>query len=131
MSRASVLAQARRAAEAGMVDACVIEKPVGQTKDPDTQVVTTTYETVYTGPCRMQQRPAQAQEETVGEQAVLMLTRELQLPVPTSTGVGAGHRAYLTTSTNDPALLGRFWTVKGEHGKTEASARRLVVEEVT
>lgn len=131
MSRASVLARARAAAEAGMVDTCVVEQPTGQTRDPDTHVVTTTYEPVYTGRCRMQQRPAQAQEQTVGEQAVLMLTRELQLPVATSAGVRAGYRVRLTTSVNDPALLDRAWIVKGEHGKTEASARRLVVEEVT
>jgi len=131
MSAASVLARGRAAAEALMVDACVIRRVTGTTTDPNTGVITPTYSTVYTGKCRVQQTNPTAHSTDAGEARLLMLPRVLQLPVSTSTGIRADDQVTITASALDPDLADRVFTVRGEFAKTHATARRLGVEEVT
>ncbi len=123
MSRASVLARGRAAATAGMVDACTITRVTGHTTDPDTGVQTPTTATVYTGACRVQQRtPGGARPADAG--------MELQLP-NSATGIAVGDTAVITASVNDGDLLGREFRVRELAHKSEATARRIGVEEVT
>ncbi len=131
MSAAEVLARGRLAAEALMVDECTIRRRAGSTTDPDTGQITPTYTTVYSGACRVQQRTGQAREETPGPAELLMVRRELHLPVATSTGVQAGDQVSMTASVHDPDLVGRVLVVRDEMAKSLATARRLGVEEVT
>jgi len=130
VSRASVLARGRAAAEAGMVDACIIRRITGQVTDPDTGEVTTTYTTIYEGKCRLQQQGQQARPEQAGEAYLLMLRRELQLPMSV-TGLRTEDEVTMTASAYDPDLPGRVFLVRDLFGKTEATARRVQVEEVT
>ncbi|PWR08577.1 hypothetical protein DKT68_15280 [Micromonospora acroterricola] len=127
----SVLARGRVAAEALMVDECVVEKVTGSTTDPDTGEVTDTYGPVYTGKCRVQQAAPSASDQRVGEADLLMVTRVLQLPVLTSTAVRAGHRVRLTGCVHDPGLVGRRFTIRAEFAKSHATSRRLGIEEAT
>lgn len=54
MSRESVLARGRFAAELGMVDACTIRRRnPGGTTDPDTGYPTQAYTQLYAGKCRV------------------------------------------------------------------------------
>jgi hypothetical protein len=53
----------------------------------------------------------------------------LQLPVATSGDVAVNDVVELTACVNDPSLVGRKFTVKGRHGKSQATARRLLVTE--
>jgi hypothetical protein len=131
MSRASVLARGRAAALAGMVDTCRITRVTSVVTDPDTGVQTPTTETVYEGVCRVQQRSASGTRPTdAGEAYALMLRLELQLP-NSATGIVVGDVAELLTSVNDSDLVGRLFRVHDLAHKSEATARRIGVEEVT
>jgi hypothetical protein len=131
MSRESVLARGRAAAEAGMVDSCVIRRRTGTTTDDNSGDVTPTYDVIYSGKCRMQQGAPAAASTDDGENEVLLVPRVLQLPVATSAGVRAGDRVVDYVSAHDPDLTGREFVVRQEMAKSHATARRLGVEEVT
>lgn len=130
MTVARVLAAGRRAAEALMVDECVIRRRTGETTDDESGVVTPTYTTVYAGRCRVQQPSATAQERESGEAALLMLRFELQVPMSVI-GVAADDEVEITASVHDPDLVGRQFVVRGLAHKTHATARRMQVEERT
>lgn len=131
MSRASVLARGRAAAEAGMTDTCTIVRITGTTTDPDTGQVTETTTPVYSGPCRLQERGGYPRDISVApDQPQLAANRELQLPVSTSGNVRAGDRATMDSSLNDPAAVGRRMWLRGQPTKSEATSRRFTVEEI-
>lgn len=131
MSVASALTRGRAAAEALMVDACVVTRVTGTTTDPDTGEVTATVATVYTGKCRMQQQASIARPDDVGEAYVLQQPFVLQLPMVGSEGVQAGDRVQITASVDADLTGARRWWVRGLAHKTHATARRLGLEEVT
>lgn len=130
MSAASVLARGRAAAERLMVDECTIRRRTGETTDPDSGVITPTYDTVYEGRCRVQQPAAQATEESPGEQHALMLRLEVHLPMNV-TGIEADDEVTITASVHDPDLPGRVFVVRDLAHKSHATARRLGVQERT
>lgn len=129
MSAASVLARGRAAAEALMVDTCLIQEVTGETTGTG-GVVTPTYATVYSGACRIQQPDAQARQEDAGQAYLLMSRRQLQLPMSV-TGVRADQRVTITASAHDPDLVGRVFVVRDEFAKSHATARRVGIEEAT
>jgi hypothetical protein len=130
MSAASVLARGQAAAEALMVDACTIRRATGETNDAH-GYTSTTYTTIYTGKCRIQQQSsAQAQQHDAAEDYLLMLRLEVQVPM-TVTGVQAGDEVLITASALDPDLPGRTFRVHDLAHKTHATARRLGVVERT
>lgn len=131
MSVDALLARGRAAAERLMVDQCVIRRRTGSTTDPDTGQITPVYEDVYTGKCRLQQRDVQAREENPGAAELLMVRRELHLPVVASAGVRAGDQVQITVCVHDPDLVGRRLVVRHEMSKSLATARRVGVEEAT
>lgn len=131
MSRASVLARGRTAAEAGMVDACTITHAGAATTDDLTGAVTGSPTAVYTGACRVQQPVAAGQREDVGEMSVVMLRLVLQLPVVGSEDVTRGDLVTITSCVNDAALVGRVFRIHDLAHKSEATARRFAIEEVT
>lgn len=115
-----------------MIDTCTITRITGSTLDTTTGVVTPTTTTVYSGPCRLQANQGMARNATpTPDDPVLMRYRELQLPVTTSTGVRQGDRVHIDTCVNDPDMAGTEHIVHDQHGKSEATARRLGIEEVT
>lgn len=131
MTRASVLARGRAFALAGFIDTCTITRVTSVVTDPDTGVQTPTTETVYEGVCRVQQRsPGGARPADAGEAYLLMLQMELQLP-NSATGIVVGDVATITASVNDVDLVGREFRVRELAHKSEATARRIGVEEVT
>lgn len=132
MSRASVLARGRTAAKAGMVDACIITRVTGTTTNPTTGAVTETVSTIYDGPCRVQELMGFSRDATAApDQAVLARYRVLQLPVTTSTDVRAGDRVVIDSSVNDPDLVGAVMVVRDPSAESEATSRRVGVEEIT
>jgi hypothetical protein len=132
MSRASVLARGRTAAEAGMADACTIRRASGSgTTDPVTGVPSQTYTTLYSGKCRVQQQVAIARPHDVGEDRVWLVRFDLQLPMATSAGLEVGDRVTITASVADPDLTGRVFMVNELAHKTEATSRRVGIIEVT
>lgn len=132
MSRASVLARGRAAAEAGMVDACTITRVSSDTMDPTTKVVTKTTSTIYSGPCRVQELLAFARDSSpTPVDPALMRYRTLQLPVETSESILRGDLVTITACVHDPDLVGKAMYIRDLSGKTEATARRIGIEEVT
>lgn len=131
MSVASALAAGRRAAEALMVDTCVIRRRVGESTSPDTGVVTPTYSTVYSGRCRVQQSETQARAVEAGEDYALMLRLEVQLPIDGTEGVRTEDEVVLGTGSLDADLTGRVLVVRGLAHKSHATSRRLGCEERT
>ncbi len=130
MSRSFTLARGRLAAEAGMTDTCTIRRSTGEDTD-ENGTTTPTWETIYSGKCRLQQSEGQSREENPGEAHVLLVRRELQLPVLTSVGIRADDVATIDTAVNDPDLVGKVFIIRGEAAKSEATSRRLGIDEVT
>lgn len=130
MSRASVLAAGRRAAEAGFVDTCTIRRVIGTTTDPNSGVVTPTYSTLYTGQrCRVQQR-AEATPAEAGEAHLEILPVEVQLPMAV-VGLAVDDEIVVTASAHDADLVGRVLLVRSLAHKTHATARRVGCRERT
>jgi hypothetical protein len=130
MSRALVLARGRSAAEAGMTDTCSIRRRTGSTTDENTGVETPSFVEIYTGKCRLQQSDADAQAQNAGEAYVLLQRVQLQLPISV-TGLKVGDEVTITASINDEDLVGRDFLLRDLPRKTDATARRVRVEEKT
>lgn len=130
MSRDSVLARGRAMAEAGMKDTVLIQRLSSESTDDLTGTVTPTWATVYEGKCRIQLRSGGSRTE-VGEASPVVVKPELQLPIIASTSVGHGDRATVISAADDPALAGHVFFIRDVAPKSEATARRLVMEEAT
>lgn len=131
MSRDSVLARGRAAAEAGMVDTCIVEAKTGTTTDRQTGDATTTYATVYSGKCQLKKGDALGERTTAGEGQVVILRPTLKLPIEGSEAVARGHRVTMTSCVHDPDTVGRQYTIRDEANQSAVTARRLILEEVT
>lgn len=133
MSAASVLARGRVAAAALMVDTCIIEHPTGPgATDLVTGVVTVTYATVYTGPCRLSRDPRMpgVSSGEVAEAHLAKLSSTLSVPMSV-VGVVEGDRVTMLTSAHDPELAGAQMRVMGPVHGTFLTARRFEVVEAT
>jgi hypothetical protein len=124
MSRDSVLDRGRTGAEAGMVDACTIRRITGESTNPDTGAVVRTYATQYTGECRVQQAKAAANQQDAGEDYVLLLRLEVQLPMSV-TGLEVGDEITITASAHDADLSDRVFLIRDLAHKTHATSRRV------
>jgi hypothetical protein len=131
MSRASVLARGRTAALIGMKDACTIRRRATGSTDPVTGYPTQTYTDLYAGQCRVQQAVAIARPHEVGEDYVLIVRFDLQLPVDGTEGLAVNDEVTITTAVNDPDLTGRVFLILELAHKSEATARRVGMTERT
>jgi hypothetical protein len=112
-----------------MVDACTITRQTGETTGAG-GVITPTTSTLYTGKCRVQFKPMQGNGADVGEAYLLLVRREVQLPM-TVTGLLEGDRITITASALDPDLVGKVYVVRDVEAKTHLTSRRVTVLEVT
>lgn len=131
---ASTLAELREMAESNMRDECTITR-AGEGKGPWNEAEGD-YDppprtTIYSGKCRVQIASVMGDAKSVdaGERDGTTQGSVLQLPVLTSGDVAINDVVELTECVNDPSLIGRMFTIKGRHGKSQATARRLRVEE--
>jgi hypothetical protein len=132
MALDALLARGRAAAESKlMVDACTITRVGARTTDTTTGAVTTPTSTLYTGQCRVQQKQAQAQREDTGEDHLLLLRLEVQLPVAGTEGLRVGDRITITASVHDADLLGRVFLIHDLAHATHKTARRVQCLEKT
>lgn len=115
-----------------MVDSCVITRVTGRAPAAGGHV-TETLTTVYSGPCRFQQPGGYGRNAIpTPVDPVLMHYRVLQLPVATSSGIEQGDRVTVVACVNDPSLVGAQLVVRDQDdGKSEATVRRLGVDQVT
>lgn len=112
-----------------MIDACVIRRQTGTSVDPNTGASVPTYSEVYSGKCRIMAWNVATSSPNVGQQRVDLLRSELHIPIGT-TGVQVNDVAEITAS-RDPDLVGRRLRLDNLMHKTDATARRFPVEEVT
>lgn len=124
------LRQGRRAAERRMVDTCRIDRKTGTTRDDESGTIIPTFTKVYEGKCRMQQAVSgQANEQDQGQDRLLLLRTELQLPIPVI-NLKVGDTVVMLSSL-DPDLVARVFTIRDLAHKTEATARRVQCTERT
>jgi hypothetical protein len=126
MSAESALARGRMAAEALMVDACTIRRVTSRTADPVSGDPAVTYLSPdpYAGKCRVQQAQAQAQREDIGEDNLLLLRLEVQLPM-TVVGLEVGDEITITASAYDPDLPGRVFLIHDLAHASHKTSRRV------
>ena len=127
VNRGDVLARAQAFAEAGMVDTCTIRRRSGTgTTDPDTGYPIEAYvdPDPYAGRCRVQQHQATANRQDIGEDNLLLLRVEVQLPVSV-VGLQVGDEITITAAAHDQDLVGRVFRIHDLAHKTEPSARRV------
>lgn len=123
---------ARLAAEALMIDSCIVTRSGGgRVWDEETgQYTQPAPLTVYTGKCKVKTRATGTSEAEVGEQQVGVLQWEVHLPVLGSEAVVRGDTITVTACQLDPALVGMTFTVTSLHAGSYKTSRRLPVEAV-
>jgi Family of unknown function (DUF6093) len=132
VSVVDLLTARRAAAEALMVDTCMIDGQTGTTLY-DNGSETPTYTTVYTGKCRVQIQAASSSTAAreVGDQQVSLLAIVVQVPVVGTEGIHVRDRVTLLRATYDADLEGRVFWVSQPAPSSDASARLLSCVEVT
>lgn len=131
MSRESVMRRGRSFARAGFVDSCRITRLTGETVDPNTGAVIPLYATLYDNQvCRMQTRGYWGERKDIGEAGIVQWTMEIQLPIEV-VGLRINDYIEILSSAYDPELVGHRMLLRDLNFKTEATARRVLVTEVT
>jgi hypothetical protein len=120
----------RRAAEALMVDACTVGRPVDVYTDQTNGQVVTVSTPVYEGRCKVQQTIAQSSSPEAGSHQYTVQTARLDLPVSAGP-VMVDDTVTVTAAVMDPQLVGRVYRVVELFHKSFATAQRVRVEEVT
>lgn len=129
MSADDLTLRGREKAEALMTATCRI------TRKGPTQVLnesTGQYEfeliEVYSGKCKLKQADTQVAGAEAAGQLLIKQDSILSLPVEGTAGVREDDIAELLTNPLDTELVGARYRVKGGHGQSYATARRLPVE---
>lgn len=132
MSATTITLRGRAAALALMQDACTVRHLTGSTADPETLVLTPTYTTVYSGPCKLQQASPPANPTEVGEAAVFVGQLVLHLPVTAATAlVSPDDPITIDVCVLDASLVGKVFKLRGPAHKSFATARRYPLVEVS
>lgn len=132
----SALLEGRALIESLMTDTCTITRAgTGERVfDEDTMQYTDPARvTVYSGKCRVQVKSviASSSDASAGDRVATVQEFELQLPVAGTEGIAVHDVAEVTAAAHDASLVGRKFTVVARHEKSQATARRLRVAEVT
>jgi|SRR5690554_3777870 len=123
----------RRRAEALMVDQCTITRIVGEPGEVDPTTgkrVPPATATVYSGRCKVQTYEPHESKPESGEHVWTVQRYSVHIPVGAPV-VEVDDRIQITQSVIAPHLVGRTYRVAGVHHKSMATARRLLVDEVT
>ena len=133
MTAATALARGRTAAETLMVDRCTVRRPdrAEPVRDPVTGDETFPTPTVFESACKVQRYDGQTSTESgVAGRVVTVDRLAVHLPVG-SPSVQLDDEITIDASVHEPDLVGRVFRVAMAHTKSWATARRMVVEEVT
>ncbi|KRD36811.1 hypothetical protein ASE27_10165 [Oerskovia sp. Root918] len=130
MSAGGAIARGRRMAERLMVDTCLVQRVVGETTNEETGAVEPLLETVYSGPCKLQN---QSQYEMGAEAGGHMSVEQRSLvhfPVG-SFQVRHGDLCTFTASVA-PGVAGQKYRLQGEtpYRTFETAYRVYAVQEV-
>jgi hypothetical protein len=125
---AGALSSGRQFAESLMTDACTVKRVTGRTFDESTGEHVDTLTTLYTGACRVQMRGA-ARLADAGDTLAVIGQVVVSVPI-TSVGYAVGDLVTITSATYDSTLVGTTYRVREPFAKSQATARRLVCEEL-
>jgi Family of unknown function (DUF6093) len=129
MSSKTLMQRGRWAAQAQMIDSCLIEHPTGHTTDATTGAVTEIFSLVYNGQCKVNHVSSPSQQD-VAEAGLAVLNPTVHVPMSV-VGVVEGDRVTIVLCLLDPELTGRRFRVRGPIHNTYLTARRLECIEVT
>jgi hypothetical protein len=129
MSAESVTLAGRTAAEALMVDTCVISRSSGSgTFNETTGAYSGSSTEVYAGKCRVKPRDNADRVVQYGQEAVSFWPFIVSVPMSVTT-VALDDVVTITDSALDPALFGLSLRVREVLSGTHLTARRLSCEE--
>jgi hypothetical protein len=132
VSVAGVVARARAAAEARMLDTFDIKVSAGTSYNPTTGNDEETFTLLFATVGRVKVGGGlTARESESGGRTVVTVTRELHIPVG-KPAVPVGAVAFVTSvhATSDPSLTGAHLRLSGPAPGSQTNARRLEVSEV-
>ena len=139
MDAQAVTLRGRLAAEALMIDSCLVERSIGEVTDPVTGVVSEGWETIYPTPadvaagnpgkCKVQGRQAQAASPVAGGHAFTV--EQLMIHLPVSAQSRLDDRVTIVNATMDPDLVGSTFRLTELARGTYRTADRWNVEAVT
>lgn len=130
MSRHTVLIRGRVKSAVAFVDTCEITRVTGEVPNLTTGVLTQTRTIVYSGRCKFDSGKAPwAGPADVGEAALRLAAGTLHLPVVGTEGLLVDDRVECLTCVHDAELVGRFFSIVGQHHESYATARRLPIQE--
>lgn len=128
MTARSAMLRGRKAAEALMVDSCVITRVTGRTMNQSTGAYTDTTSTIYSGKCQVTRAAdGAAVDVSAGERDVAVARVTVKLPI-SATGVQSGDRVAVAATLDDD-LDGRVVYVHEVQTRTFGTSRRLVCDE--
>lgn len=130
ITQAAVL-MGRVFAESLMVDACTISRKTGESINAETLESVPTTAQQYSGVCRLTMPGTVARDSESGSRVLIEQQLMLSLPIATSGSVRVNDVVTITSSENDPTLVGRTFRIAGGHHQSQATARRFPVTEVT
>lgn len=132
MTLEAVLSRGRARAMKLMTDTCTVRRLTGNSTDPTSGVVTPTWDTLYSGMCRIQETGSIGGNEPAEVAAVdstYTATVIVSIPI-TATGIRPGDQIVFNTSQFDDGVPGRVMTIVRVQQKSQATARRLWAEDV-
>lgn len=134
-----VLGAGRAAAEALHVDTCLVTRVTGEEgpMDPETGLPTPGATTDIYGPdiaphqgrCKVQTYEPHESARASSEHTYTEQRYHLHVPISAPL-IKVGDTVEVVASMADPQLVGRTYRVAGEHAKSLATARRLLIDEV-
>lgn len=135
---AEALTEGRALIESLMTDTCTVTRVDPDAEqgemDPDTmQYPDAEPLTVYAGKCRVQIKSviASSSDADAGDRRGVVQEFELQLPIDGTDDIAVNDVVRMDSAAHDASLVGREFTVAARHEKSQATARRLRVQEVT
>lgn len=127
MTAVSTIRAGRRAAEALMLDSCIVRRPGTTTTDPDTGEPTTPMTEVYSGKAKVQTYEAQESNPEAGGAVLTFQRYQVHVPVG-SFEPAVGDVVEITAAVLDAHLVGNEFRVAALLHKSMATAYRLGVE---
>lgn len=131
MTAAGVTLAGRAAAEALMVDACAITRPLASAGQDETtgREVPATPTAIYTGPCRVQLENVEPAHPVAGDRVWTLQKAVISIPAA-QTGPVVGDVVTITASALDSSMVGDTYRIRSVAAKTFLTARRMTCERV-
>lgn len=133
MTVLDLLARGRAKAETLMTDTVTITRVTGSPGSVNPATGNRTpgaTSQIYNGIGKIQTYEPHESARKSGEHVYIEQRYHLHLPIGAAEA-DVGDTATVTASVTDPQIVGRVYRIAGEHSKTLATSRRLLLDEIT